>query len=191
MKVAIIDCFDSFTYNLYQLVGNLGAIPVPITCDQPIDRVYAADPDRILLSPGPGTPDDSGICPEVIRIFAGKVPILGVCLGHQTIVQTFGGTVERMERPVHGKTSRIIHTGTGIFSGLKNPFFATRYHSLRASPEGIPEGFRTLAFAEDDRCVMAIGHEADPVFGIQFHPESIMTPEGVQLMRNFLYNGGS
>jgi len=189
MKVAIIDCYDSFTYNLYQLIGNLGAIPVPFTCDQPISRVQGAEPDRILLSPGPGTPDDSGICPEVIREFSGKIPILGVCLGHQTIVQTFGGTIERMGRPVHGKTSRIIHTGTRIFSGLENPFSATRYHSLMASPEGIPEEFTTLAFAEDDHCVMAVSHREHPVYGIQFHPESIMTPEGVQLMRNFLYGG--
>jgi anthranilate synthase component 2 len=189
MKVAIIDCYDSFTYNLYQLVGNLGAIPVPFTCDQSVSRVKAAEPDRILLSPGPGTPDESGICPEVIREFSKRVPILGVCLGHQTIVQTFGGTIERMGRPVHGKTSRVIHTGTGIFSGMKNPFYATRYHSLMASPEGIPEEFTTLAFAEDDRCVMAVSHEKYPVYGIQFHPESIMTPEGVLLMRNFLYGG--
>jgi anthranilate synthase component 2 len=189
MKVAIIDCFDSFTYNLYQLVGNLGAVPVTVTCDQPLQKVQAAEPDRIILSPGPGTPDESGICPEVIVEFSPKVPILGVCLGHQTILQTYGGTVTRMGRPVHGKTSRIIHNGTGIFTGLKNPFSATRYHSLMVTPDGIPEEFRTLALAEDDCCVMAVCHESYPVYGIQFHPESIMTPEGVRLMRNFLFGG--
>lgn len=191
MKVAIIDCFDSFTYNLYQLIGNLGARPIAFTCDQPISLVREAEPDRILLSPGPGTPDDSGICPDVIREFSGSVPILGVCLGHQTIVQTFGGTIERMARPVHGKTSRIIHTGDGIFSGLENPFAATRYHSLMASVEGLPGEFETLAYAEDDHCIMAVSHRKYPVYGIQFHPESIMTPEGVRLMHNFLSGGMS
>jgi anthranilate synthase/aminodeoxychorismate synthase-like glutamine amidotransferase len=189
MKVAIIDCFDSFTYNLYQLVGNLGAKPIPFTCDQPLSLVRDSEPDRILLSPGPGTPEDSGICPDIIREFSGTVPLLGVCLGHQTIVQTFGGTIEKMARPVHGKTSRIIHTGNGIFSGLQNPFSATRYHSLMASPGGIPEEFETPAYAEDDHCIMAVSHREYPVYGIQFHPESIMTPEGIRLMHNFLRGG--
>ncbi len=186
MKVAIIDCYDSFTYNLYQLVGNLGANPVAFTCDQPLSLIQKSAPDRIILSPGPGTPEESGVCPEVIEEYAGKVPILGVCLGHQAIVQVFGGAIVRMTHPVHGKTSRIRHTGTGIFSGLENPFYGTRYHSLMAVPDKIPEEFVTQAFAEDDQCVMAVAHKKYPLIGIQFHPESIMTPEGTSMMRNFL-----
>ncbi len=189
MKVAIIDCYDSFTYNLFQLVGRLGADPVPVLSDEPIGRVRALSPDRIILSPGPGTPDDSGICPEVIREYAGRVPILGVCLGHQTIIQTYGGTIRRMGRPVHGKTSSIIHTGEGIFAGIPSPFTATRYHSLSAEEHAIPEEFRTLAYAADDRCVMAVCHQGLPLYGIQFHPESIMTREGAGIMKNFLFGG--
>jgi anthranilate synthase/aminodeoxychorismate synthase-like glutamine amidotransferase len=189
MKVAIIDCYDSFTYNLFQLVGRLGAEPIPVLSDESLERVRAVDPDRIILSPGPGTPDDSGICPEVIREYAGTVPILGVCLGHQTIVQTFGGTIRRMGRPVHGKTSSIVHTGEGIFAGIPNPFTATRYHSLVAAEEDIPREFGTLAYAAEDRCVMAVAHRNLPLYGIQFHPESIMTPEGAHLMKNFLSGG--
>ncbi len=189
MRVAIIDCYDSFTYNLFQLVGRLGADPVPVLSDEPIERVRDLSPDRIILSPGPGTPDESGICPEVIREYAGRVPILGVCLGHQTIIQTFGGTVGRMERPVHGKTSSIIHTGEGIFAGIPSPFTATRYHSLSAEENAIPYEFRTLAYAAEDRCVMAVSHRDFPLFGIQFHPESIMTREGAGIMKNFLTGG--
>jgi anthranilate synthase/aminodeoxychorismate synthase-like glutamine amidotransferase len=189
MKVAIIDCYDSFTYNLYQLVGYLGAEPHPVLSDEPIKRVHEIHPDRIILSPGPGTPDDSGICPDVIREYAGRIPILGVCLGHQTIINTFGGTISRMGRPVHGKTSSIIHTGTGILSGMPNPFTATRYHSLEADETAIPDGFETLAYAADDRCVMAVSHHGLHLHGIQFHPESIMTREGAQVMKNFLSGG--
>lgn len=190
MKVAIIDCYDSFTYNLFQLVGRLGAEPVPVLSDSPIGRIRALSPDRIILSPGPGTPEDSGICPDVIREYAGRVPILGVCLGHQTIIQTFGGTIRRMGRPVHGKTSSIVHTGEGIFAGIPSPFTATRYHSLAAEGHAIPEEFRTLAYAADDRCVMAVTHRDYPLYGIQFHPESIMTREGAGIMKNFLSGGG-
>lgn len=189
MKVAIIDCYDSFTYNLFQLVGRLGAEPVPVLSDEPLGQVRALHPDRIILSPGPGTPDDSGICPEVIREYAGRVPILGVCLGHQTIIQTFGGTIRRMGRPVHGKTSRIVHTGEGILAGIPSPFTATRYHSLSAEEGSIPDNFRTIAHAEEDRCVMAVSHRDMPIYGIQFHPESIMTREGAMIMTNFLSGG--
>jgi anthranilate synthase/aminodeoxychorismate synthase-like glutamine amidotransferase len=189
MKVAIIDCFDSFTYNLYQLVGSLGAEPLTITCDQPLSRILDSYPDRIILSPGPGTPDESGICPAVIRTYAGSVPILGVCLGHQTIIQTFGGNISRMGVPRHGKTSTIIHTGTGLFRGLPNPFPATRYHSLMVSRKDLPADFDTIAIASDDSCVMAVSHREMPIFGVQFHPESIMTPAGAQLIGNFLAEG--
>ncbi|HWQ66407.1 MAG TPA: aminodeoxychorismate/anthranilate synthase component II [Methanospirillum sp.] len=189
MKVIIVDCFDSFTYNLTQLVGTLGAAPVAITCDNPLRRIEEENPDRIILSPGPGTPDDSGICPDVIRRYAGVVPILGVCLGHQTIASTFGGNIVRLAEPVHGKTSRIIHTGTGIFSGVENPFIATRYHSLTVRPNSVPSDFEVTATSAGDGCIMAISHRKFPVYGVQFHPESIMTPSGRQIMTNFLRNG--
>lgn len=190
MRVAIIDCYDSFTYNLYQLVGMLGGEPIPLPSDAPLGLVRETDPDRIILSPGPGTPDDSGICPDVIREFCGSVPILGVCLGHQTIVQTFGGRISRMQVPVHGKTSGIIHNGTGIFSGLPSPFPATRYHSLMADREAIPPGFEVQAVSSGDGCVMAVDNRRLQITGIQFHPESIMTPSGGVMMKNFLSGAG-
>lgn len=188
MRVAIIDCYDSFTYNLYQLVGQLGGIPLPIPCDASLDHVREQDPERIILSPGPGSPDESGICPDVIREFAGVIPILGVCLGHQTIFQTFGGKISRMKIPVHGKTSSIIHNGEGIFSGLPSPFSATRYHSLMADPGYIPPGFEIQAVSSEDRCVMAVTSPDLGITGVQFHPESIMTPSGKFLLKNFLEN---
>ena len=186
MRGAIIDCYDSFTYNLYQLVGQLGEEPIPIPCDAPLDEVRENDPERIILSPGPGTPDDAGICREVIREYAGSIPILGVCLGHQTIVQTFGGRICRMAIPVHGKTSSIVHTGDGIFSGIPSPFSATRYHYLMADPASIPAGFDVQAISSEDRCIMAVTHPDLGITGLQFHPESIMTPYGRILVKNFL-----
>ena len=191
MNVVIVDCFDSFTYNLFQMVGKMGATPVAITCDMPIEMIKKARPDRIILSPGPGTPEDSGVCRDVIRQFAGDVPILGVCLGHQTIIQTYGGRICRMKSPVHGKTSRIIHNKKGIFKGLPSPFQATRYHSLAVDPHTMPEEFETLAVSADDRCVMAVRHCRLPITGVQFHPESIMTTAGTQLVENFLYGGSA
>ncbi|HOT04212.1 MAG TPA: aminodeoxychorismate/anthranilate synthase component II [Methanolinea sp.] len=190
MRVVIVDCFDSFTYNLYQMVGMLGAVPIPVTCDQPVSAVREEYPDRIILSPGPGTPEDSGVCPDVIREFEGRVPILGVCLGHQTILHCHGGAVRRMDVPVHGKTSRIVHGGRGLFAGLPNPFTATRYHSLAVQKDAVPDEFETLAFSDDDGCVMGVMHRTMPLFGLQFHPESIMTPQGRVIMENFLFPGG-
>ncbi len=190
MKVVIIDCFDSFTYNLLQLVGTAGANPIAITSDQNIEKIEQEQPDRIILSPGPGTPDESGVCREVIERYAGIVPILGVCLGHQTIVQTFGGKIVRLETPVHGKTSQITHTGTGIFDGVSPSFTATRYHSLTADTESLPENIRVTATSQNDGCIMAVSHTTLPIHGVQFHPESIMTPAGYQIIKNFLKNGG-
>jgi anthranilate synthase/aminodeoxychorismate synthase-like glutamine amidotransferase len=190
MKVVIIDCFDSFTYNLLQLVGTAGANPIAITSDQSIEKIEQEQPDRIILSPGPGTPDESGVCREVIGRYAGIVPILGVCLGHQTIVQTFGGKIVRLETPVHGKTSQITHTGTGIFDGVSPSFTATRYHSLTADTESLPESIRVTATSQNDGCIMAVSHTTLPIHGVQFHPESIMTPAGYQIIKNFLKNGG-
>jgi len=191
MRVVIVDCFDSFTYNLYQMVGMLGAVPITVTCDRPISAVRDESPDRIILSPGPGTPDDSGVCPEVIREFEGRVPILGVCLGHQTILHCHGGAVRRMDAPVHGKPSRIVHGGQGLFAGLPNPFTATRYHSLAVQKDAVPGEFETLAFSAEDGCVMGVRHRTMPLYGIQFHPESIMTPQGRVIMENFLFFGGA
>ncbi len=191
MRVVIVDCFDSFTYNLYQMVGMLGAVPIPVTCDRPISAVRDESPDRIILSPGPGTPEDSGVCPDVIREFEGKVPILGVCLGHQTILHCHGGAVRRMDAPVHGKTSRIVHVGLGLFAGLPNPFTATRYHSLAVQKDTVPDEFKTLAFSAEDGCVMGVMHRTMPLYGLQFHPESIMTPQGRAIMENFLFLGGA
>lgn len=191
MRVVIVDCFDSFTYNLYQMVGMLGAIPIPVTCDHPISVVRRESPDRIILSPGPGTPEDSGVCPEVIREFEGRVPILGVCLGHQTILHCHGGTVRRMDAPVHGKTSRIVHEGRGLFAGLPNPFTATRYHSLAVERDTVPDEFETLALSADDGCVMGVMHRTMPLYGLQFHPESIMTNQGNIIIQNFLFPRGA
>lgn len=186
MNVTIIDCFDSFTYNLYQLVGSLGAHPTAITCNRTIDDVKKSEPDRIILSPGPGTPKDAGICAEVIRAYSGKIPILGVCLGHQTIIHTEGGIITRLSVPVHGKTSLIEHNGKGLFQGLESPIRATRYHSLTADPETIPQTLSVCARAQDDNSIMAVMNSDQAVFGLQFHPESIMSPSGTTLMKNFL-----
>ncbi len=190
MNVTIVDCFDSFTYNLHQLVGTLGADPVAITCDQDISLIEKTNPDRIILSPGPGTPEESGVCSQVIEHYAGIVPILGVCLGHQTIIHTYGGEIVRLSEPVHGKTCRITHTGTGLFQGISQAFTATRYHSLTADRSSLPKEFRITATSEGDNCIMAVSHEQLPLHGVQFHPESVMTPAGRQIMENFLKTGG-
>lgn len=190
MKVTVVDCFDSFTYNLVQLVGSLGATPVTVPCDRSVRDVELTAPDRIILSPGPGTPEDSGVCPEVVRRFAGKVPILGVCLGHQAIVHACGGEVTRMDRPVHGKTSQVHHCGTGLFTGLPRPFTATRYHSLEAKRDSLPDTLAITAVSAGDDCIMAVTHTGLAVSGVQFHPESFMTPCGRDLMQTFLRDGG-
>ncbi|MCQ8893510.1 MAG: aminodeoxychorismate/anthranilate synthase component II [Methanolinea sp.] len=191
MKVVIIDCFDSFTFNLYQLVGTLGASPVTLTSDRSLSEVRAESPDRVILSPGPGSPEDSGVCPEVVLEYAGRVPVLGVCLGHQTLIHTFGGEIERLKVPVHGKTSSIHHTGKGILAGVRSPLVATRYHSLAARQDTLPPEFETTAVSEDDGCIMGVMHRKYPLYGLQFHPESIMTREGTRIMANFLWIGGA
>ncbi|NLW76643.1 MAG: aminodeoxychorismate/anthranilate synthase component II [Methanomicrobiales archaeon] len=190
MNVVIIDCFDSFTYNLYQLVGSLGADPIPVTSNNPVEIVEKKEPDRIILSPGPGTPLESGVCADVIKAYIGEVPILGVCLGHQTIIHTLGGTISRMKRPVHGMTSEIRTNGEGIFQSIPDRFTAARYHSLTAEPHHLPSELEVVATAEDDGAIMAVSHRKHPVYGLQFHPESIMTPHGRTIMKNFLQFGG-
>lgn len=182
--ILVIDNYDSFTYNLVQYLGELGAeLKVVRNDDLTPAEVAALNPEKIILSPGPCTPNEAGITLDVIKAMGGKVPILGVCLGHQSIGQAFGAKVVRASRPVHGKTSAIHHEGEGLFKDLPTPFRATRYHSLVV--EELPEELEATAFTEDG-IVMALQHKELPIYGVQFHPESIMTEHGKQLLQNFL-----
>ena len=192
--VLVIDNFDSFTYNLVQYLGELGAHPaVRRNNAVSIGEIEAWAPSGILISPGPGRPEDAGVSPDVIRAFAARIPTLGVCLGHQAIGQVFGAAVVRAPRPVHGKTSMVEHDGRGLFAGLRGPFAAGRYHSLAVSEAGWPADLEVAARAADDGVVMALRHRSWPVHGVQFHPESMLTGEGRHLLRNFLAaaQGGS
>jgi anthranilate synthase/aminodeoxychorismate synthase-like glutamine amidotransferase len=186
MKVLIVDCYDSFTFNLYQQVGKLGGNPVVMTCDTSLERLEKSECERIILSPGPGTPHDSGVCPEVLDSMSRTIPTLGVCLGHQVICSAFGGDVIRAEHLMHGKTSAIHHDGKGIFTGIPVPFIATRYHSLVAGKDSIPHELRVTATSLDDGYVMGVRHTRYPIEGVQFHPESILSQEGDRIIRNFL-----
>jgi len=186
MKVLIVDCYDSFTFNLYQQVGKLGGNPVVFPCDTPIGVLRQTESDRIILSPGPGTPEDSGVCREVLETMSRTIPTLGVCLGHQTICSIFGGEVIRASHLMHGKTSSICHGGEGIFNGVPTPFTATRYHSLVARRESLPDELVVTATSMDDGYVMGVRHRRYPIEGVQFHPESILSQEGDRIIRNFL-----
>lgn len=181
----VIDNYDSFTFNLVQYLGELGAEPFVVRNDtlSPTDA-EGLEFDRLVISPGPGRPENAGYSEEYIRRFGGRVPTLGVCLGHQAIGRVFGGKVELAPEPKHGKTSTIRHDGKGVFAGLANPFTATRYHSLAAVD--LPDVLEPCAWSEEDGVVQGIRHRELPVFGVQFHPESIMTTEGKALLRNFL-----
>jgi anthranilate synthase component 2 len=187
MNVLIVDCYDSFTFNLYQQVGRLGGNPAVFPCDTPLDVLQKTRCDRIILSPGPGTPEESGVCHGVLETMSRTIPTLGVCLGHQTICTVFGGEVVRAPHLMHGKTSPIRHEGSGIFTGIPTPFTATRYHSLVARQESLPDELEVTASSLDDGYVMGIRHTEYPINGVQFHPESILSPEGDRIMRNFLY----
>jgi anthranilate synthase component II len=183
----VIDNFDSFTFNLVQYLGELGAHPVVYRNNAiTIGEIEALAPSQIVISPGPGRPEDAGITPDVIRAFGPTVPLLGVCLGHQAIGHVCGGQVVRAPRPLHGKTSLVEHDGRGLFAGLKGAFPAGRYHSLAVSETGWPGALEIAARAADDGVVMALRHRAWPLHGVQFHPESILTGEGRHLLRNFL-----
>ena len=185
-QVLVIDNYDSFVYNLVQYLGELGAEPVVHRHDElTVDAVEAMAPDGILISPGPGRPEDAGVSNAVIERLSGRIPILGVCLGHQCIGQVFGAEVVRASEVVHGKTSVVYHRGQGVLSGLPQPFEATRYHSLVVDPTSIPPELEVTA-TTDDGTVMAIRHRELAVEGVQFHPESILTTSGKQLMANFL-----
>ena len=182
----LIDNYDSFTYNLYQYLSELGAEVEVVRHDAvTLAEVESMAPERIVISPGPGTPQDAGISNDVIRQFAGRVPILGVCLGHQCIGETFGGVVAGAGEIKHGKTSIITHTGKGVLRGLPNPFEAIRYHSLAIQREGFPECLEVTGESESG-VIMAVRHRELAVEGVQFHPESILTPAGHDILRNFL-----
>ncbi|RKY64482.1 MAG: anthranilate/aminodeoxychorismate synthase component II [Candidatus Latescibacterota bacterium] len=184
--VLVVDNYDSFTYNLVQYLGELGAELKLVRNDQvSVEEVARMSPKRIVLSPGPCTPKEAGICVELIRRLSGKVPILGVCLGHQCIGDAFGGKVVRAPAPVHGKVSQVFHDGKTLFEGLSLPFLAVRYHSLVVEKESLPSCLEISAWTEDG-LIMGLRHRDLPVEGVQFHPESIMTEGGKMLLRNFL-----
>ncbi len=186
-RVAVVDNYDSFVYNLVQYLGELGAEPVVHRHDQvTLDELLALEPDAVLISPGPGRPEDAGISNDAIRLFGERgVPVLGVCLGHQCIGQLYGGDVVRAPRVMHGKTSQIAHDGQGVFAGLASPFTATRYHTLVVDRDSAPHELVVSAESEDG-LVMGLRHRELPVEGVQFHPESILTESGHDLLRNFL-----
>jgi anthranilate synthase/aminodeoxychorismate synthase-like glutamine amidotransferase len=185
--VLVIDNYDSFTYNLVQYLGELGAeIRVRRNSEITSGEIEAMAPDQILISPGPGRPENAGITPDVIRRFGATTPILGVCLGHQAIGMVYGGTVGRAEAPMHGKTSTVVHDGKGVFAGMSEPFQAGRYHSLIITADSVPGELEVAARTKEDGTIMAVRHRRYPVHGVQFHPESVLTEEGRRLLRNFL-----
>lgn len=183
--VLVIDNYDSFTYNLVQYLGELGADVRVVRNDQvTLDEIRAMKPARIVISPGPGDPEDGGISNDVIRAFGPTTPILGVCLGHQCMGHVYGGVVARAPRLMHGKTSKVYHNGQGLFNGIPSPFVATRYHSLIVE-EPLPESLQVTAFTRDGE-VMGLQHHEYPVYGVQFHPESILTEHGKRILQNFM-----
>jgi anthranilate synthase component 2 len=184
--VLLIDNYDSFTYNVYQYMASLG-YKVTVARNDRItpEDIAAAGYSAIVISPGPGTPDDAGVSKAVIARFAGQIPILGICLGHQAIGEVYGGKVVRAPEPVHGKVSLVNHAGTGLYRGLPQPFAAGRYHSLIVAREGLPDCLEVTAVS-DDGLIMGLKHREHNVEGVQFHPESILTPEGMKLLANFL-----
>ena len=182
----LIDNYDSFTFNLVHFLGDVGAACQVVRNDATTaEAVLAMGPEAIVLSPGPCTPDEAGICLELIAAAAGHIPILGVCLGHQAIGQVFGGTVQRAPAPMHGKVGRVEHSGTDIFAGLPTPFEATRYHSLIVDRASLPPALTVTAWTEDG-LVMGLRHRTLPIFGVQFHPESIASHHGHEILANFL-----
>ena len=186
MKVLLIDNYDSFTYNLAQIFGELGADVVVKRNDEvALADIQILRPTRICISPGPGRPRDAGISCDVIRDFGAQIPLLGVCLGHQCIGEVFGGEIVRAPKLMHGKTSAISHKGTGVFENLAKPFEATRYHSLVVKRETLPQSL-TITAESDDGEIMGLQHRGLPIHGVQFHPESILTEEGRKLLANFL-----
>ena len=191
MKVLMIDNYDSFTYNLVQYLGELGAEVEVVRNDQiSAEEIQQTDASHIMISPGPCTPNEAGVSMEAIEIMAGLKPILGVCLGHQSIGQVYGGAIVHAKKIMHGKTSMVVHTGEGVFSGLTNPFEATRYHSLVVDKDSLPKCLELTAWTENEEGlvdeIMGIRHRQLSIEGVQFHPESILTEHGHDLLRNFL-----
>lgn len=193
MMVFVLDNYDSFTYNLVQYMGELGAeLTVRRNDELTVQEIAALEPDRIVLSPGPCTPFEAGISIPLIQHFAGKLPILGVCLGHQAIGAAFGGKVVRAPRLMHGKTSEVEHDGKTIFTGIQSPMSCTRYHSLIVAEEGLPDDLTVTARVQTDedgsgkRTIMGLRHRRFPIEGVQFHPESVLTADGKRLIQNFL-----
>jgi anthranilate synthase/aminodeoxychorismate synthase-like glutamine amidotransferase len=185
--ILVLDNYDSFTYNLVQYLGELGAEVSVVRNDvATIDQISATRPERIVISPGPGRPEDAGVTMDVIKRLGGQTPIFGVCLGHQAIGAVFGGSVVRASVPMHGKTSTIEHNGRGVFSGLTAPFLASRYHSLVVADTGFPAELEVTARTQEDGTIMGLRHRTLPIHGVQFHPESILTGEGRKILRNFL-----
>jgi anthranilate synthase/aminodeoxychorismate synthase-like glutamine amidotransferase len=186
-RILVIDNFDSFVYNLVQELGELGAEPTVFRNDAlDVARIRAERPDGLLISPGPGRPEEAGVSLAAVAELAGELPILGVCLGHQCIAQALGGRIVVAERLMHGKTSEIDHLGTGLYEGLPNPFTATRYHSLVVAPDSVPEALEVTATADGGTVIMGLRHRSFALEGVQFHPESILTPSGPRLLGNFL-----
>lgn len=189
MRVLMIDNYDSFTFNLVQYLGELGAEVDTVRNDAlSVDAALARGADAIVVSPGPCTPNEAGISVPLIQAASGRVPLLGVCLGHQSLAQAFGGSIVRTTAVMHGKTSPIHHTNSDVFAGLPNPFDATRYHSLMASPHDLPACLKVTAWTDDPggRVIMGLAHDTHPTWGVQFHPESILTLAGKRLLSNFL-----
>jgi anthranilate synthase/aminodeoxychorismate synthase-like glutamine amidotransferase len=185
-EILLVDNYDSFTYNLYQYLGELGSRTRVVRNDElSAEAALALEPSAVVISPGPGNPDQAGISLELIRRAAGRVPVLGVCLGHQALGQAFGGSVVRAPKLMHGKVSPIHHDGRTVFAGLSHPFTATRYHSLVVDRASVPSCLEVSAWT-DDGLVMGLRHRQHPLEGVQFHPESILTSAGKQLLRNFL-----
>src|SRR2546421_1855519 len=187
MKLLVIDNYDSFTYNLVQLFGEMEDVDLVVKRNDEIsiEEIKTLKPDRICISPGPGRPENAGISSELIRELGPRVPILGVCLGHQCIAQVFGGEIVRAEKLMHGKTSQIHHQGRGVFERLAEPLEATRYHSLIVKRESVPDSLEITAKTDDGE-IMGLQHRQFPIHGVQFHPESILTTEGRKLLANFL-----
>jgi anthranilate synthase/aminodeoxychorismate synthase-like glutamine amidotransferase len=186
MRVLVIDNYDSFTYNLVQYLGELGAEVQVVRNDAVgVEEVLRLAPDRLVLSPGPCTPNEAGICVPLIRAVAGKIPLLGVCLGHQAIGAAFGGEIVRALRPMHGKTSLVRHTGQGVFHGLPNPLRVIRYHSLVIRHDSLPAELEITAETDEGE-IMGVRHKQYPIEGVQFHPESILSEAGLELLNNFL-----
>jgi anthranilate synthase component 2 len=183
----LIDNYDSFTFNLAHRLGELGAETTVIRNDAiTVDEIERLAPDRLVISPGPGRPESAGVTVEALRRFSGRLPVLGVCLGHQALAVAFGGRVDRARAPMHGKVSEVVHEGVGLFKNVPSPFEAGRYHSLVIARDAVPPGFRVTAWVKDDDTIMGVAHESAPTFGVQFHPESVLTGAGYQILRNFL-----